>query len=311
MISDSKTTEESSIPRENLRVRDPFILPLKEEKRYYLYGTTETPGSVPSAGFNAYYSDNLDEWTGPFEILAPHEGFWADRDFWAPEVHRYNGKYYLFASFKSGERRRATQILVADNPLGPFVPNGDKAITPEEWGCLDGTLFVDDAGDPWMVFCHEWCQVGDGEMCAVRLSLELDRLVGEPILLFTASQAPWSVKLGNPAVLELPDKSTPCYVTDGPYFHRTQSGDLLMIWSSFSGSSQYSLGVARSKSGRIDGPWTQNAEPLFAKDGGHAMLFETFEGQLTISMHVPNRTPDERAAFFNVKEENGNLFLEK
>ncbi|HCU29699.1 MAG TPA: glycoside hydrolase, partial [Sphaerochaeta sp.] len=65
-------------------------------------------------------------WEGPFVIFTPPAGFWGTNNFWAPEVHLYQDKYYLFASFKSDVRRRGTQILVSSSPLGPFVPLGDR-----------------------------------------------------------------------------------------------------------------------------------------------------------------------------------------
>ena len=40
----------------------------------------------------------------------------------------------------------------------------EEAVTPDGWQSLDGTLYVDRSGKPWMVFCHEWLQVGDGQM---------------------------------------------------------------------------------------------------------------------------------------------------
>ena len=52
---------------------------------------------------------------------------------WAPEVHRYRGRYYLFVTLTSTQTlptpagrppnvRRGTEILVGDSPLGPFIP---------------------------------------------------------------------------------------------------------------------------------------------------------------------------------------------
>lgn len=37
---------------------------------------------------------------------------------------------------------RGTQILRADKPEGPFVPLSDGPVTPADWECLDGTLYV-------------------------------------------------------------------------------------------------------------------------------------------------------------------------
>jgi hypothetical protein len=148
-----------------------------------------------------------------------------------------------------------------------------------------------------MVFCHEWVQVGDGEMCALPLRDDLRAAAGEPVLLFHASDAPWAAPIQG-------DK----YVTDGPFLHRTAGGDLLMLWASI-GPEGYAEGVARSESGTILGPWRQNPEPLFRRDGGHGMLFRTFEGELMLTLHRPNKSPDERPRFFRVREDGAGLVI--
>ena len=59
------------------------------------------------------------------------------------------------------------------------------------------------------------------------------------------------------------------------------------------GNGQYAIGVARSQSGTILGPWLQDPQPLNPNDnGGHAMIFRDFDGVLRISYHSPN-TPGE------------------
>lgn len=180
---------------DEIHLRDPYVWTENGEGRYYLYGTMGTTAWDGQAiGFDAYSSRNLIDWEGPFPVFRPPEDFWADRHYWAPEVHLYQGKYYMFASFKAENRCRATQILIADNPLGPFVPHGSGPVTPSDWECLDGTLYVDDDGAPWLVFCHEWVQVKDGEIRAVRLTSELDAAMGEPVLLFHSSDAHWPIE---------------------------------------------------------------------------------------------------------------------
>jgi hypothetical protein len=42
-------------------------------------------------------------------------------------------------------------------------------------------------------------------------------------------------------------------------------------------------------------------------DGGHGILFRTFEGQLTLALHAPNGGGKERARFIPVCEEDGRL----
>jgi len=156
---------------------------------------------------------------------------------------------------------------------------------------LDGTLWVED-GTPYMVYCHEWVEIVDGTVELVRLVDDLSDVVGEPVVLFRGSDAPW----GRPL-----KRRQDGYVTDGPYLYRTRTGRLLMIWSGF-GAGGYTTGLAVSGSGSVRGPWTQVPEPLFAGDGGHGMLFRRFDGTLMLVLHQPNRSPDERARLFEVED---------
>lgn len=287
------------IKREDIQIRDPYVL--VDDGTYYLYGTTDKNcWGDKGESFLSYKSNDLENWEGPFTAFTPQQGFWADRHFWAPEVYKYNSRYYMFASFKSPDRCRGTQVLASDTPDGTFTPVSDKPITPENWECLDGTLHIGADGNPWMVFCKEWIQVDDGEMWAVRLSEDLTETVGEPILLFNASAAPWV--RGS----ERPNRIV--YVTDGPFLYRTEKGSLLMIWSSGS-EGGYAIGIARSSDGTITGKWTHEEKMLFSKNGGHGMIFKSLDGRLLVSLHSPNNTPMERPCFFEIKEENDTLVL--
>lgn len=284
---------------QDFRIRDPFIVPVPSDRTYYMYGSTDTnTWKGKAVGFDVYRSSDLIDWEGPFAVFRPDADFWSDRDFWAPEVHCYQGRYYMFASFKAEGKCRGTQILVSDAPMGPFTPHSAGPVTPADWECLDGTLYVDDAGNPWMVFCHEWVQIHDGSMCAIPLSKALDKPAGEPVFLFSASEAPW--------VREISGAGN--YVTDGPFMYRPSNGKLMMIWSSF-GDKGYAVGMAHSTSGDITGPWKQCESTLFDSDGGHAMIFRTFEGQLKLTFHQPNGTPNERPVILSIKESENGLEL--
>jgi arabinan endo-1,5-alpha-L-arabinosidase len=279
----------------DIHIRDPFVLPVSSEGRYYLYGTMgEYAWSESGIGFDCYTSTDLHNWEGPFPVFRPTADFWADRNFWAPEVHAYRGQYFMFASFKAKGICRGTQILMADSPQGPFHPLSDRPVTPPVWECLDGSLFVTKEGNPWIVFCHEWVQVGDGEICALPLNKDLTSAAGEPVVLFRASQAPWAQQIDS--------KGRKGYVTDGPWMHRLPGGELLMLWSSFS-EGDYTIGVARSTSGQLLGPWLQDAQPLYNDDGGHCMTFRDLEGNLWLSFHHPNRHPDERPKLLPLAED--------
>lgn len=289
----------------DIQMRDPFVVPVPAEGRYYLCGTTDLNCWDPTVGvgFDGYWSTDLSDWQGPFPLFRPPAHFWATGNFWAPEMHQFGGQFYLLASFKTPGRCRGTQALrSAGGPLGPYFPVSSGPVTPPKWECLDGTLFVDDAGEPWLVFCHEWVQVPDGEICAIRLSPDLARAVGGPELLFCASSAPWVREIHGKTKDGKPRSGR---VTDGP-FMLCHQGQLLMLWSSF-GDQGYAMGLARSASGALHGPWTQQPAPLYGRDGGHGMIFRTFDGRLMLTLHTPNATPHERPVFLPLREAAGTL----
>lgn len=304
----SPGTEERQWRTSEIRIRDPFILPVAETKTYYLYASAanRTGDKTPRQGVEAYLSGDLKIWQGPYSVFEVPADFWAPWMVWAPEVHRYKDRFYLFVTFTSRETlgrqtrskdwpdlyKRGTQILAAASPLGPFLPFRNAPHTPPEWQALDGTLALED-GRPYMVFCHEWVQVGNGTVEAMPLAPDLSEMTGKPRTLFRGADAPWV-------------KRSDRYVTDGPFVFRTKRGRLLMIWSSF-GERGYALGIAVSASGRVAGPWRQLRQPLFSEDGGHGMIFRTFGGDLVLALHQPNRSPEEKLNLLRLRDTGDSL----
>lgn len=282
--------------RTEINIRDPFVL--VHEGKYYLYGTRGATCWGPADGFDVYVSDDLEDWRGPVECFHNDGSFWADRNYWAPEVHVWKGQCYMFASFKKDGVCRGTAILRAETPLGPFVPHSDGCITPPVWECLDGTFYVSPEGKPYMVFCHEWVQIGDGEICAVPLTEDLRASAGDPFVLFHASEAAWCKTMHHSSGMT-------GYVTDGPFLWRASDGTLLCLWASFS-QGGYTEGVAVSDNGDITGRFTQ-AEPLFDDDGGHGMVFRDMNGQLYLTLHSPNQHLEERPVFHPLMEKGSRL----
>lgn len=270
----------------DIHLRDPFVL--THAGVYYLFGT---PGQYAWEGADGFYccrSTDLVNWTEPKQCFTPPAGFWATKHFWAPEVHYYNGRFYMFASFFAEGHMRATQILAADRPEGPYTV-WSCPITPQDWMCLDGTFYVEN-GVPYMVFCHEWVQVTDGEIWSIELSRDLKEPVGQPRLMLRASAPVWAIK------------NAPQYVTDGPFLHRTADGKLLMIWSTFA-QNGYVEAVAVSKDGALSGPWHHCEQLMSDSNGGHGMLFRRLDGQLMFTMHRPDQPyGEERPVLFEVEE---------
>lgn len=278
-----------------INIRDPFIV--LDRGKYYMYGTCATECWRGKAhGLDAYVSDDLEDWSGPYLVFDPPKDFWSDRQYWAPEMHIYKGRYYIFVSFVSDTRLRGTQILSSDSPLGPFTVHSPEPITPPDWQCLDGTFYIDKKGKPYMVFCHEWSQIGDGTICAVELTEDLKYPAGEPFLLFAASEAEW--------ICSVTDKEGD-YVTDGPFMYRDDKGDLYMLWAG-DAKIGYAQGIAKSDNGDIDGKWSQIGLLIDDFSGGHGMIFTTKEGVKKFTMHSPDKTPKERPYIFDLIEVDGN-----
>ena len=105
----------------DIHIRDPFIL--AHGGKYYLYRA-----SCPR--IYVHISEDLENWSEPKVVFEKTPDFWADRDYWAPECHLYEGRFYLFVSFKSAARHRGTQILCCEAPDGLFAPmrNAEKVV---------------------------------------------------------------------------------------------------------------------------------------------------------------------------------------
>ncbi len=279
--------------RGEIKLRDPFVLPY--EGKYYLYGTRSETAFVGQAyGFDVYVSGDLEEWEGPFEAFHRPDGFWSRKSYWAPEVHLYRGRFYMFATFGGPRQTLGTAVLAADSPMGPFSLWSNGYVTPKEWRCLDGTLYLSRKGIPYLVFCHEWRQIRDGAVCALPLTEDLSAGAGQPFVLFSASQA-------RPFVKKYLFRN---YVTDGPFLLRTPDNSLHLLWSTYARTG-YVEALAHSDSQEIDGDWQVDETPLYDRDGGHGMIFRDLAGMYRLALHTPNTFGKERPVFLPLNYHGG------
>lgn len=268
------------IPTDSILLSDPCVLPDAKTGTYYMTGTSGL----------MWESKDLAQWYGPFHVAKPHPSSWMGRRpaIWAAEIHPYKDKYYYFATFTNDSTiisenhngripRRASHVLVSDVPQGPYRPVGTEDYLPADRPTLDGTFWLDNDSVPYMVFCGEWLENDNGTMEYVRLKPDLSGPDGEPKLMFRASDSPWSRERINGKVQRN-------RVTDGPWLFRTATGRLGMIWTSWI-FNKYTMGVAYSKTGTLDGPWIQEKKPLTPPDHGHGMIFRDFDGTYKLSLH--------------------------
>ena len=266
------------VPTDSIRLSDPFILADSATHTYYMTGT----------GGLMWTSKGLQTWDGPKNVIEIDTTSWMGPhpQIWAAELHHYKGKYYYFATFTNnaitidsvaGRRipRRACHILVSDKPDGPYRPMKDPVYLPAFKPTLDATLWIDTDGHPYMVYCHEWLQNGDGTVEKIRLNDDLSGSFGLSQVMFRASDSPWS---------RTDEGTGPNVVTDGPWLFRTESGRLGCLWTSWVGK-EYTMGVAYSKSGTLDGPWVQQEKPITPPNYGHGMMFRDWKERLLLVLH--------------------------
>ncbi|MCH9276884.1 family 43 glycosylhydrolase [Bifidobacterium amazonense] len=325
---ESKPTDETAYPlrMHDFSLHDPFVLADQASGLYYLYNANYYQYRDAAHGFGKsvvlYVSPDLKRFSEPVDVFdlndVPAGAWYDDCDSpWAPEVHEWHGRYWMFvtlhaertdAAYPSGgpqwyrshelRHRRGVFVAVADSPRGPFtIVDPTRPATPPDAMALDGTLAIDVDGSPWMIYAHEWVDLFDGTMEAIRLAPDdLAHGIGEPVHLWSASEGIWHPADGDaPAGGWRGDfdsdlfRSTVAegsggYVTDGPYVARTPNGSLVSVWTSYS-RGEYILSQAISRSGRVAGPWEQ-LEPLDYSDAGHAMVFRALDGTLLLIMHT-------------------------
>ncbi len=276
-------------------VRAPTVI-VEDDGIMYLYGYGWVGYRNTSGKING-------EWTEIENISEKPAD--SKRDFRSASVQKFGEAYYMFGTYKSTETgSRGIAVLRSDGPEGPFTVISDGQITPPEWNSIDGTLYVDDNSQPWLIFARDNTLEVDNvsKVMAAKLSDDLTEIIGEPIELFSADEY----------------KIYPNTLVNAPYPYRTDDGQLLIIWSHRE-STGMCIGVARSVDGTVDGNWTHDTGLLYSKDmlgtydGGYSTVFE-LDGQLWLAFHTPNtsiqgipRTP----TFIALDEVDGTLVWSK
>jgi len=293
LVSGRKAVPVSTVPFDSISLSDPYILADDATHMYYMTGS----------GGMLWKSQDLKMWEGPFSYIEVDTMSWigSHPKIWAPEIHKYKDKYYCFTTFTNSNiivdtipdryevQRRASHVLVSDKAEGPYHPMKDNIYLPENWSTLDATLWEED-GVPYMVFCHEWMQIVDGTMDYIQLTSDLSEPVGESVLMFKASEAPWSREMNSIGELTF-GMALGGYVTDGPFLFKTGTGRLGMLWSSW-GSNRYAQSVSYSESGKITGPWVHTEEATNPNNSGHGMMFDTFQGKKLMALHYQSLDPE-------------------
>ena len=283
-----------TISIDSMELRDPFIILDNDSHTYYMTGT----------GGAVWTSKNMRQWEGPYNVLQLDTTMWMGSNpvIWAPEIHKFNEKYYYMATFTRPDviidkvagrdiPRRSCQLFVADKITGPYKPiPANRPLLPADQPSLDATFCDDELGVGYIIYSHEWIQNWDGTVQIIRLTDDFAKQMGEPFVMFTASQNPWSSGVDS-----LGNKSF-CPVMDGPFLFDTEGGELGILFSTYI-DDEYAVGVAYAEKGYgLNGPWHIEPEPLLRDNNGHPMLFNDFDGTLVMAVHKDTIINDRRTS---------------
>lgn len=148
-------------------IHDPSTI-VKDGDTYWTFGTGGGASVLP---INALYSKDMVNWSrGPSPIPANTYPSWInskvpgfDGNFWAPDLIKMNGRFYLYYSAFSASSgmHSAIGVMVTDslnNPnwqdLGMVVSTVDDPTSSQGQpvNAIDAGLFRDAAGNVWMVY---------------------------------------------------------------------------------------------------------------------------------------------------------------
>jgi arabinan endo-1,5-alpha-L-arabinosidase len=244
-------------------VHDPVLI--KQDSVYYVFCTGN--------GISVWSSRDLKEWKKEPAVFAkpPQWAVNAVPGFrghtWAPDIHYYNGQYYLFYSV-SQFGKNASCIGVAVNKtlhssspgyqwkdLGKVlqsVPGRDL------WNAIDPNLFVDEQNTPWLSFGSWWTGIK-------LVKLDSAMKLAEPQQWYSLAKRPRNYNspdsAGGSAAIE-----APFIFKKGKYYYLFVSFDLCCKGE----QSTYKIVVGRSE--KLTGPYIDRNGTRLDNNGGSILL---------------------------------------
>lgn len=200
-------------------------------------------------------------------------------EWWAPEVHQIDGRWYVYVAADDGDNENhRTYVLSADTITGPYAFEGRLQLPGDRWA-IDATVFA--VGDATYTVWSGWPGAKNGEQDLYLARLDSPTKVGGDAVRISRPELAWETHAGSVGVLV--NEGPAALVRDGKVF-LTYSGS--GCWTP-----EYAIGLltADASADLLDpASWVKSPEPVFApQEGsglygtGHNNFFTSPDGQQT------------------------------
>jgi len=103
-----------------------------------------TTAGPPEGKFAIHKSSDLQAWEFVgYAFPRDHTPSWAqspDGDFWAPELHVMNDKFYLYFTARDRDGVLCIGVATSDSITGPYVDSGKQLVKQDQMGSIDATV---------------------------------------------------------------------------------------------------------------------------------------------------------------------------
>ncbi len=323
----------------NVAFGDPYVIYDEETARYYMYGT----GGGAKDGFAAYSSTDWVDWR--FEGQVYHGNTadtWGIGAFWAPEVYKRDGKFYLFysAQWRDNPNNELENfkigVAVSDKPAGPFRDLGGPLFDPG-YPIIDANVYFAEDGRVYLYYsrcCYkhpvesevaDWArqkgwfdEIEESWVYGVELKPDFSGIIGEPVLLLRPpikmddTQAEWESR-------SVTSKEVNRRWTEGSFTFKHGDTYYMMYSANHFGGENYAVGYATAR--HPLGPYTKAANnPVLEKNTptggdvtgtGHNSVVFLPDGRMFCVYHGrTTATGNERVVFIDEMVIDGNGLLD-
>jgi len=261
--------------KQELFFADPTIY--IENGQYYLTGTGGT--GKEASGFSILVSSDLKTWTPPagaedpvYKILTEGDRAFGTRGFWAPQLFKAEGTYYL--TYTADEQ---TVLAQSTAILGPYTQKEIAPIDGTEKN-IDSYIFKDDDGTYYLYHVRFG---GGNYLWVAEFDLEKGKIKPETLRKCFDQTEPWEA---TPAYESAP-------IMEGPTVIKLANKYYLFYSANHFRNIDYAVGYAVADSPY--GPWVkQKDSPILHRSivgengSGHGDLFEGLDGHLYYVYHV-------------------------